>query len=261
MNTNKDTLGTRMKGYETVSKNYLLRRTPVIIRVDGKAFHTFTKKINHFNDLSMTVGPFSEKLHSVMAQTMVAMVSQIQNAKIGYTQSDEISILLTDWATLTTDQWFGGGVQKIASIAGAMAATYFNFYLEREFRGVFPVVTPTYIPDIPLFDARVFNLPKEEVTNYFIWRQQDATRNSINMLGQHYFSHRELHGKNVSQVQDMLMLYCNVNWNDLDTWKKRGSCVIPNSNRVDSAAAFVIDREIPIFTQDRGYVETYLGEV
>lgn len=261
MNTDKDSLGTRMKEYETVSKNYLLRRTPVIIRVDGKAFHTFTKKINHFNDLSVAVGPFSEKLHNVMTQTMLAMVSQIQNAKIGYTQSDEISILLTDWATLTTDQWFGGGVQKIASVAGAMAATYFNFYLEREFRGEFPGVVPTCIPEIPLFDARVFNLPREEVTNYFIWRQQDATRNSINMLGQFYFSHKELHGKNVNQVQDLLMLQKGINWNNLNTWKRRGACVIPNPNKIDSSAAFIVDREIPIFTQDRGYIEKYLGEV
>ncbi len=255
-----DSLGTRMKGYETTTQNVLLRRTPVIIRVDGKAFHTFTKKINHFNDVSMVIGPFSQKLHNAMTHTMLAMVSQIQNATFGYTQSDEISILLTDWTTLTTDQWFGANIQKITSISGAMAATYFNFFLKQEFNNdVFPTCIPACIPDIPLFDARVFNIPKEEVTNYFIWREGDATRNSINMLGQHHFSHKELQGKNLSQVQDMLMrLQLPINWNNLDSWKKRGVCVIPNLNKYSSISPYIIDENIPIFTQDRNYIEKLL---
>ena len=98
--SDKTTLGDRMKDYEAVPKTFLMRRTPTIIRLDGKAFHTFTKKINTKNDPSLEFGPFSEKLHNVMEQTMRGLCDNIQNARIGYTQSDEISILLTDWHNL-----------------------------------------------------------------------------------------------------------------------------------------------------------------
>jgi len=186
-------------------------------------------------------------------------VHQIQNATFGYTQSDEISILLNDWKTLTTDQWFGGGVQKITSVAAAMATGYFNFFMTQVFHndGSQENVLPTHAFSIPLFDARVFNLPKEEVVNYFVWRQQDATRNSINMLARFHFSHKELHKKTTSEVQDMLMLQKNINWNNLEVWKKRGSCVIPNPNKFSSSSPNIIDGA-PIFTQDRNYIEKYL---
>ena len=106
------------------------------------------------------------------------------------------------------------------------------------------------------FDARIFNIPFEEVTNYFVWRQQDATRNSIQMLGQSYFSHKELHGKNVSNIQDMLMDQHGVNWNDVDTRFKRGQCV--TSNFEDERLTFRIDTEVPVFTQDRDFIESHL---
>jgi tRNA(His) 5'-end guanylyltransferase len=111
-----------------------------------------------------------------------------------------------------------------------------------------------------MFDARVYNLPKEEVTNYFLWRQQDASRNSIQMLGHYHFSQKEMHGKNNSQVQDMLMLQKGVNWNDLATWMKRGSCVIqdPTWSEMSSGMRYKIDDEIPIFTQYRNYIEQHL---
>ena len=238
--SDKTSLGDRMKRYEGVSQSSLMPRTPVIIRLDGKAFHTFTKKINKDNDKSLIDGPFSEKLHIVMEQTMLALCDNIQNARFGYTQSDEISILLTDWKKLTTDQWFGGNIQKIVSVAASMATAHFNRCFKAEF---------TDVDSLAFFDARVFNLPKEEVTNYFIWRQQDASRNSVQMLGHWYFSQNQMHCKNVSQIQDMLMLANNVNWNDLATWKKRGSCCWPAS---------WTDNEIPIFTQDREYIEMRL---
>lgn len=249
-----DSLGDRMKDYENVTKTSVLRRTPVIIRVDGKAFHTYTKQFSK----TLTTDPFSDILHELMTATATSMVSYMQNAVIAYTQSDEISILLKDWTTLTTDQWFGGGVQKMASVSAAMAAAYFNFHLNR--REDLKEFHPTFVGAIPLFDARVFNLPKEEVTNYFIWRQQDATRNSINMLGQYYFSHKELHGKNVSQVQDMLMLQKGINWDKIAVWKKRGSCIVETGSVYSSSMRYSVDDEIPIFTQDRNYIEQWLGE-
>lgn len=238
-----------MKEYERVSQNTLIRRTPVIIRVDGKAFHTFTKQFKS----TLTDDPFSVILHTLMTRTSASMMAHTQNAVFAYTQSDEISILLKDWTQLNTDQWFAGNVQKMVSISAAMATGYFNFHLTSYF-------IPTWVGAVPLFDSRVFNLPKEEVTNYFLWRQQDATRNSINMLGQHHFSHKELHGKSTSDVQDMLMLQKGVNWNDLNTWKKRGSGVVRNPNQFSSVSPVVIDEEIPIFTQDRDYIERLLHE-
>lgn len=229
----KSSLGDRMKRYESVSKTKLLRRTPVIIRLDGKAFHTWTKQL-YDNDMSLRTEPYSGTMHEYMKQTTEWLMDDIQNAVFAYSQSDEISILLNDWKKLNTDQWFDGSIQKIASVSASMATVAFNSG---------SIFTPG------LFDARVFNVPKEELVNYFIWRQQDATRNSINMLGQFHFSHNQLQGKNVSQVQDMLMAAYNVNWNDIDTWKKRGFCVTSDVG---------YDSNIPIFTQVRPYIEKYM---
>ena len=228
----KTALGNRMKGYEAVSKAKLLRRTPVIIRLDGKAFHTWTRQLSSV-DQALDIEPYSSLMHAYMRKTTQYLMDNIQNAVFAYSQSDEISILLNDWKRLTTDQWFDGNIQKIASISASMATAAFNDKSDLS---------------TALFDSRVFNVPKEEVVNYFVWRQQDATRNSINMLGQFYFSHKELQGKNVSQVQDMLWESYQQNWNDIDTWKKRGFCVTDN----------VYDNKIPIFTKDRSYIERFM---
>jgi len=246
----KSSLGDRQKGYENASKSSLLRRTPVVIRIDGKAFHTWTKRLAKYDD-TLKDGPFSELMHECMTHTTEYLVSNIQNAVLGYTQSDEISILLNDWKTLTTDQWFGGGVQKITSVAASMATAHFNLMFSHLAQ------RDTVSHDPALFDARVFNVPKEDVTNYFLWRQQDATRNSVQMLGRFYFSHKEMHKKNVSNIQDMLMLEHDVNWNDIDTWKKRGSAVWRIKDP-RGLSQIIIDEEIPIFTQDRNYIERLL---
>jgi len=259
-----DSLGDRMKGYETVSKSNLIKRTPVIIRIDGKAFHTWTKQLN----MSAAMDPFSDVMNRAMSETTRLLVSNIQNAVLGYTQSDEISILLNDWKTLTTDQWFGNSTQKMASVAASMATAYFAQSIAEQTDQKFKPA---------MFDARVFNVPKEEVANYFVWRQQDATRNSVQMLGRHYFSHPEMNHKTVSDVQDMLMKTFTINWNDIDTWKKRGTCV-KRGGYTDMGSAqndllggvvsikaphtrIELDKEIPIFTQDRNYIEELLKAV
>lgn len=233
-NMDKTSLGDRMKGYELTARTTLLRRTPVILRVDGKAFHTFTKQLTDRT-------PYSDVMGACMAYTARSLVEEIQNAVFAYTQSDEISVLIADWRKLNTDAWFGNQVQKMTSIGAAIATRAFATSLALEGVFTFP----------PLFDARVFNLPREEVTNYFIWRQQDATRNSINMLGQYYFSHKELQGKRINHVQDMLMKEHGVNWNDVPVRFKRGQCVV--KGWMDGTP--VIDDKPPVFTQDRDYVE------
>jgi tRNA(His) 5'-end guanylyltransferase len=227
---------------------------PVIIRIDGKAFHTFTKRLKDV-DPSVLVTPFSIKLHSIMDTTMVALYANTQTCVFGYTQSDEISLLLRDWDNFETQQWFGGNVQKMTSVSASIATAAFNLTYGKDIK------QPDWFGDCALFDARVYNLPEQEVTNYFIWRQQDASRNSVQMLGHYHFSQKEMHGKNNSQVQDMLMLQKGVNWNDLPTWMKRGSCVYqaPGWSEAMSNPGYFVDNEIPIFTQNRYYVNKRLN--
>lgn len=236
----KDSLGDRMKTYESVPALRLMRRVPVILRVDGKAFHTLTRDC---------VKPYDTRFAAAMHATARYLCQQIQGAVLAYVQSDEISVLITDYAELTTDAWFGYQVQKMVSIGAATASVAFN----------------SYYPDVEfeVFDARVFNLSREEVTNYFVWRQQDATRNSINAAGQALLSHAELQGKNTNQVQDMLFTR-GVNWNDYPSAQKRGVCVTKQSvlrfgdDATAIRTAWVIDSEIPVFTTNRSYIETLL---
>ncbi len=242
----KSSLGDRMKAYEQVTRSFLMRRTPVIVRVDGKAFHTLTKRLD---DVDNT--PFSNVMHKAMLQTARYTHHRIQNCIFSYTQSDEISFLLKDWNMLDSQQWFNSNIQKITTVSASIATAGFNFLFERVGGDV------PRCEDLAHFDARVFNIPMEEVVNYFIWRQRDATRNSVQMLGRHYFSHKQLHGLNGSEIQDKLWKEYSINWNDLPTWCKRGSCTI---NGVLSSNV-IIDEEIPVFTQDRDYIETILSRI
>ena len=245
--TDSTSLGDRMKRYEQSTGNWLIPRTPTIIRVDGKAFHTFTRRLTADVDGTCATGP-SLRMHNVMMATAELMCKQTQNCVLAYTQSDEISFFLRDWNDLQTQQWFGGKVQKIVSVSAAMTATYFNHFWTHEWMHSHPEMLMRHPESLPLSDSRVFQLPKEEVTNYFIWRQKDAVRNSINFIARLYFSHKELEGRGTKQVQDMLFCQHGINWNDVDTWKKRGSCIVNGKQ----------DDEIPIFTQDRDYIEQHL---
>ena len=247
-----DDLGTRMKEfYEGVPKTRLMRRTPVAIRIDGKAFHTFTRGFKR---------PFDEILIKSMQETTQYLCEHIQGCVLGYTQSDEITLLLTDYDTLTTDAWFDNNVQKICSVSASMATMIFNDVFSEQYHNrMFEEEDPTANPyfntlftklNRAMFDSRCFNIPEDEVTNCFIWRQQDATRNAIQMLGQCNFSHKELHGKSCSAIQDMLMDQKGINFNDMPTEFKRGVCC-----RRDEDGKWVLDKEIPIFTQDRDYVD------
>ena len=274
----KTSLGDRMKNnYENISRYYLTRRMPVIIRIDGKVFHTFTKGFKK---------PFDDVLVKTMQDTMKYLCENIQGCVIGYTQSDEISLVLTDYAELTTDAWFGNNLQKMCSVSASMATMAFNkFYRDNldkwgfenfpdpyeglQTKPVSPMVMEQariymHNYDKAMFDSRVFTIPREEVCNYLIWRQQDATRNSIQSVGQANFNQKELHCKSCNDIQDMLMTQKDINWNDYPTTLKRGSCCIktviqdPDVDIKDGAypiSKWVIDNEIPIFTQDRNYVE------
>lgn len=267
MSNKKDSLGDRMKeNYENRAKTYLVRRMPVIIRLDGKAFHSFTKGLNK---------PYDVIFHDTMNSTLQYLCENIQGCKLGYTQSDEITLLLTDYDTLDTDAWFDNNVQKICSVSASMATMafnkYFRFYRDGYVDSVMALqdydTGSDYLEALykcmekgAMFDSRCFNIPEDEVTNCFIWRQQDATRNAIQMLGQCNFSHKELHGKSCNDIQDMLMLQKSINFNDMPTEFKRGVCCIKKEvsctdRLIGYKLDWIIDTEIPIFTQDREYIE------
>lgn len=226
----RDELGKRMKKYESVSKTVLMRRTPVIIRIDGKAFHTFTKGFKK---------PFDEVLIKTMQETTKYLCENIQGCVFGYTQSDEISLVLIDYQTLTTDAWFDYEVQKLCSVAASMATMAFNKFFKKEVNLYFEkwengsIATQNYCSILfdavekgAMFDARAFNIPKEEVTNCIYWRQLDATRNSIQMVGQAHFSHDELDEKTCNQIQDMLHEQKGINWNNYPAYLKRGTAIV-----------------------------------
>lgn len=251
----KDDLGDRMKeNYESRSQFKLIRRMPVIIRLDGKAFHTFTKGFDK---------PFDEALCEAMADTTKYLCENIQGCVLGYTQSDEITLVLVDYQNLNSEAWFDYKVQKLCSVSASMTTLCFNEnlkYYSEEYYDPFDnddynkayhdfITGKTHA----YFDSRCFNIPKEEVTNCLIWRQKDATRNSISSVGQYYFSPKELNGKSSSDIQDMLMKEKQVNWNDLPIKYKRGICCIKTENGWEK------DYQIPIFTQDRNYIERLIN--
>ena len=231
-------IGDRMKRYELSSQQYLTRRTPVIVRVDGKSFHTFTKGMDR---------PFDLKLSASMINAAISTCKVIQGCKLAYGQSDEVSFLLTDFDRLSTDAYFDYRLDKVVSIIAATMTVHFN----NECRGFFP---DKLLNSTPIFDARAFNIPKEDVVNYFIWRQQDATRNSIQMVGQAHFSHKQLHKKSCDDIQEMLFKEKGINWNDTSTEFKRGwvACKRPTT---DGELVWSAHLETPIFTQDREYIE------
>ena len=287
-----DALGTRMKEfYEGISKTRLMRRTPVAIRIDGKAFHTLTRGFQK---------PFDLVLMQSMQETMKYLCENIQGCVFGYTQSDEITLILIDYQKFTSSAWFDYEVQKICSIAASMATMKFNqaftgyaktfisdcassYYTERtcDEGSVEARLCDAYQKAVKMgamFDARCFNIPKEEVANLIYWRQLDATRNSIQMVGQTYFSHKELQNKSCNDIQNMLLTQKDVNWNSFPIDCKRGAACIKTAEEVVTmdfptaldkplrgvltCSGWKIDKEMPILKEDWNYINQfiYVGE-
>ena len=280
-------LANRMKEYEKRNQYYLQKRIRVAIRVDGRSFHTFTKGFKR---------PFDDILMKSMQETAKYMCENIQGAKFAYVQSDEITIILIDYDTLETDCWFNYRTDKLCSIAASMATMIFNKIFKEKVEnfieegGAFSLAQLNYnqmkmepylkaIEKGAMFDARCFNIPKEEVTNLIYWRQLDATRNSIQMVGQANFSHKELQNKSCNDIQDMLHEQKGINWNDYPTVCKRGTACIKNRKIIEYLDEFkvtaklmdstktenswIIDTEMPILKgENRAYVDdlVYIGE-
>jgi tRNA(His) 5'-end guanylyltransferase len=266
-----DTLGDRMKAnYEDRFRISLPRRTNTIIRIDGKAFHTYTRNLAR---------PYDFELMSDMDETARYLCQNIQGAKFAYVQSDEISILLTDYDDIKTEAWFDGNIQKMASISASLATAKFNnLRLQRacyqyDLEYPYKAIEDSQIADctLALFDSRVFVIPDiVEVHNYFIWRQQDATRNSIQLAGQAQFSPKELNGRSCDNIQEKLFSEKGINWNDYPTGAKRGRAIVKRIEQVQSPinpsemvyrSSWVIDSQIPIFTQNRDYLISHTQKV
>lgn len=267
-------LANRMKEYEKRNQYYLQKRTPVAIRVDGRNFHTFTKGFQR---------PFDKILMTTMQETAKYMCENIQGAKFAYVQSDEITIILVDYDTLETDCWFNYRTDKLCSISASMATMAFNKYFsemvmqlegdvaqEYEINGdtEWVIEMEKYLKSYrrscekgAMFDSRCFNIPKEEVTNLVYWRQLDATRNSIQMVGQANFSHKKLQGKSCEEIKEMLIAEKGISWEDLYPMYQYGSCCIKVTTETDGTtrSSWKVDKNIPLFIgEGREYIESLI---
>jgi tRNA(His) guanylyltransferase len=239
--------------YESRTRQFLMRRNYTVIRIDGKAFHTYTRGLQE---------PFDPALMEDMDQTAAVLCKEISGAKFAFVQSDEISILITDFDDLQTQAWFDNNVQKMVSVSASIAAAHFNQFRQRR------ETNDGWGMKLAYFDSRVFQLPnKSEVENYFIWRQQDSTRNSILSAAQALYSHKQLEGKNASELQEMIFEK-GINWNDYTGGCKRGRIIVKEEYELQPAepASTValrtrwVRKEPPIFTQDRQFISDLIPD-
>lgn len=244
-------LSDRMKGYEGISRHYLIRRMPVIIRIDGKNFHSFTKGFKK---------PFDDILVKVMQDTMLEICEKVEGCVMGYTQSDEISLVLCDYHKLDTEAWFGNNLWKLCSVSASLATSAFNKY----FRNAVIGESESYKKRIDKanFDSRAFNIPREEVCNYFIWRQKDAIRNSIQATALANFSQKQLEGVACDRAVEMLKAEKSVIWEEYPLHLQRGTCCIKSpvifnegTDQQITRNKWGIDMETPAFSEDRDYIE------
>jgi tRNA(His) 5'-end guanylyltransferase len=228
-NKKSDNLGDRMKKYEVVNKSNLIPKLPTVIRLDGKAFHTYTKQFTK---------PFDNALINLMDETAIYLCSKIQCAKFAFVQSDEISIYLSDRDSLEQQMWYDGEVEKMVSVSASMAAAKFNHlaFLNNIEMLRDKDTNLTSLSDESMdklenlklaeFDARVFQLPNdEELINAFIWRQQDCIRNSISSVAQSRFSFKELHKKSTKDMKQMLV-DINDPWENYEDKQKTGRLIV-----------------------------------
>lgn len=236
----KDDLGDRMKAYEDAFRYYIPARLPVILRIDGKAFHSYTTGCKK---------PFDDLLIDVISETAQHLCQNIQTVAMAYAQSDEISLLLIPYKKLGTQAWFDNNLQKMCSVAAGMASSYMTLASRKIFGE----------HKLAVFDCRAFLLPKEEVNNYFLWRQQDAIRNSAQMLARSLYSHKECDNKNTKELKEMCSKK-NYDWDNLPTLQKRGRCLVKEYFELNNTirSRWITDKEIPIFSQNTDYINQYV---
>ena len=275
MSKHIDALGTRMKQYENCYRIYLPKRSAICVRLDMRAGHSFTKGFER---------PYDEIFAQTMQQTALKLAENVSGCKFAFQQSDEISLVLTDYDSINTEPWFGNNLQKIVSITASMATMYFNgFFRTNAYKedAIFaaknyhecsdPIIESHLraVGRMATFDSRAFILPREEVFNYFGWRQTDTVRNSIQLVGQAYFSHKRLQNKNCDEIQEMLWQEHSINWSKYPNWFKNGVSIYRRPTIVKHETPqgivevernkWVIDTETPIFTQDHEYINKHIG--
>lgn len=251
------TLSERMKMfYESRAQTSLVNFIPVVIRLDGKAAHTFTKGFKK---------PFDECFSNAMVNTLLYLCKNIQNCRIGYTQSDEISLILLE-PKINSQSWFDNKVQKIVSIASSMCTLWFNRYFQLELEKYQEEHYKNEVWDDPnlakayakalnsglLFDARCFNIPKEEVVNMLIWRQSDAYRNSIQSIARYLYGHKQILGKSNKELVEQM----EKEGIDLMVYGAKylyGSCVLK-----DDEGKWRIDENTPMFQENKNYINNSL---
>lgn len=259
MGNTKDALGDRMKEFYEKPTNYKLpRRAYTMIRLDGKAFHTYTKGLTR---------PFDWDLINDIDDTAKYLCKNIQGAKCAFVQSDEITIVITDFDNINTSAWFDNKIQKMCSVSASMATAKFN---ELRFMRQYEKSIENDPADygmgplkIAMFDARVFQIPsKGEVMNNFIWRQQDTVKNSISSAAHSMFSTEELKFKNGGQKQDMMMEK-GVNWNDYDPKLKRGRMIVKETYEKTEGIVRTRWTSVapPTFTQDTDYLNNLIPDM
>ena len=233
----KDPLGDRMKQYENSYRFHLTEKLPVLIRLDGKAFHSYTKQCNK---------PYDDRIIECMRKASTILCQNISNVKLAYTQSDEISLLLINYTNINTQSYLKNNIQKIVSVAASIASVEFTL----AYNNLFKTIKPAY------FDARAFILPKEEVNNYFVWRQNDCRRNSILVAAQSQFSAKQLHGKNKLELKQML-LSKNVDWENFSNKYINGTTIIKTN--INNRSKWIVDEFTPIFSKNKNYIEKYVN--
>lgn len=260
----KDELGERMKAHENVNRTYLTNGTPKVIRLDGCHFHTLLSGAEKPYDLSVMVS---------MIKGATAVMKEIGgSARFAYIQSDEVTIGINDKLTVLSEPWFGNNVQKMVSVCSSIMSVNFTQAFNDPNTKV-PLGIPTKTEDSVVhlkpayFDARVFQLPNVvELHNAVLWRQFDASKNSISQYARSYFSHGRLQGKNGSEMQDMMMNEHQFNWNNAPTWTKRGvllyridrankdAIVKANRNLTLIDGNIVVDWGIPKFSENPDFL-------
>lgn len=222
----KTSLGDRIKKYENIYRQYLIPRMPVVVRVDGKTFSSYTKGFDK---------PFDHRIINAMVYAARKVAENIQGFQIAYIQSDEASFCFHDYTSLQSEGWFGYNLNKIVSISASLMTIYFNAYMGKEMKKDFLETMEVLCnkdAKIALFDSRAFNVPREDIGNYFLWRSKDNHRNSLSSYAQSLFFHKQLHKKNQNDIHEMLH-EIGKNWTiDLKPVEKNGTFLIKDENGV-----------------------------
>jgi tRNA(His) guanylyltransferase len=258
----KSSLGDRMKSYENAFSQKYPQRFPLILRFDGIHFHSQVIKWK-------SKKPFDKRMVDAMVATTKALCEAIPGSQIAYSQSDEITLLIRDDATNNTQPWHDKKVNKVLTDAATIASNAFNF-------NFFSEGMPNSLDHLAKFDCRGYIVPEYEINNAFLWRQQDASRNSVQMVAHANFSHKQCEFKNVGALQDMLMLERDINWNSLPVHERRGFCVLKKEVEIRVPArdenhqliepteyvpatrnVWAVDLDIPIFSKDVEYINQF----